>query len=84
MPFLNADTFVICVCVCVCFGCSELQSKSLGLWSELEAECGTKLLDVNGLLFYGAADTGETVEGSIPGALEVRYKGFVVAFFLLP
>mmetsp|Transcript_14851 Transcript_14851/g.25137 ORF Transcript_14851/g.25137 Transcript_14851/m.25137 type:complete len:1221 (+) Transcript_14851:276-3938(+) len=53
---------------------SELQSKSLGLWSELEAECGTKLLDVNGLLFYGAADTGETVEGSIPGALEVMEK----------
>ena len=51
--------------------CSELQSKSLGLWSELEKESGSKLMDVNGLLFYGEADTGETVEGSIPGAREV-------------
>jgi len=53
---------------------SNLQSDSLGLWAELEEESGSKLLDVNGLLFYGAADTGETVEGSIPGALEVMEK----------
>jgi len=53
---------------------SELQSKSLGLWSELEKESGSKLMDVNGLLFYGEADTGETVEGSIPGAREVMEK----------
>jgi glycine/D-amino acid oxidase-like deaminating enzyme len=53
---------------------SDLQSESLKLWSELEAESGAKLLDVNGLLFYGEADTGETVEGSIPGAREVMEK----------
>jgi glycine/D-amino acid oxidase-like deaminating enzyme len=53
---------------------SDLQSKSLGLWKELEEESGSKLLDVNGLLFYGEADTGETVEGSIPGAREVMEK----------
>jgi len=53
---------------------SNLQSESLELWNELEQESGSKLLDVNGLLFYGEADTGETVEGSIPGALEVMEK----------
>lgn len=50
---------------------SELQAKSMSLWKELEEESETQLLDVNGLLFYGEADTGETVEGSIPGALKV-------------
>jgi len=53
---------------------SNLQSESLKLWHELEAKSGSKLLDVNGLLFYGEADTGETVEGSIPGALEVMQR----------
>lgn len=50
---------------------SDLQAKSMSLWKELEGESETQLLDVNGLLFYGEADTGETVEGSIPGALKV-------------
>lgn len=50
---------------------SDLQAKSMSLWKELEEESETQLLDVNGLLFYGEADTGETVEGSIPGALQV-------------
>lgn len=50
---------------------SDLQTKSMSLWKELEEESETQLLDVNGLLFYGEADTGETVEGSIPGALKV-------------
>lgn len=50
---------------------SDLQAKSMSLWKELEEESETQLLDVNGLLFYGEADTGETVEGSIPGALKV-------------
>lgn len=53
---------------------SSLQSESLKLWHELEQKSGSKLLDNNGLLFYGEADTGETVEGSIPGALEVMQK----------
>ena len=42
------------------------------MWRELEQESGEKLLDMNGLLFYGKSDTGETVEGSIPGAQKVR------------
>lgn len=50
---------------------SDLQAKSMSLWKELEEESQTQLLDVNGLLFYGEADTGETVEGSILGALKV-------------
>lgn len=52
---------------------SDLQAKSMSLWKELEEESQTQLLDVNGLLFYGCADTGETVEGSIPGALKVMH-----------
>eukprot|EP00959_Pyramimonas_sp_CCMP1952_P429953 9004735-Pyramimonas_sp.AAC.1 len=52
---------------------SSLQSDSLTLWHELQDKCGQQLLDNNGLLFYGEADTGETVEGSIPGAREVGH-----------
>lgn len=50
---------------------SDLQAKSMSLWKELEEDSETHLLDRNGLLFYGEADTGETVEGSIPGAHKV-------------
>lgn len=50
---------------------SEMQATAIDMWRDLEKECGVQLLDGNGLLFYGEADTGETVEGSIPGCIEV-------------
>merc|ERR1712176_1307651 len=53
---------------------SRMQSQALDLWSDLEKESNTKLLKENGLLFYGETDTGETVEGSIPGAAEIMKK----------
>merc|ERR1712176_421450 len=53
---------------------SIMQSKALDLWQDLEKESGTTLLKENGLLFYGETDTGETVEGSIPGAAEIMKK----------
>ena len=53
---------------------SLMQSKALELWGDLERESGQKLMKENGLLFYGEVDTGETVEGSIPGAAEVMQK----------
>eukprot|EP00232_Nephroselmis_pyriformis_P001473 CAMPEP_0182910146 /NCGR_PEP_ID=MMETSP0034_2-20130328/36136_1 /TAXON_ID=156128 /ORGANISM="Nephroselmis pyriformis, Strain CCMP717" /LENGTH=1185 /DNA_ID=CAMNT_0025046447 /DNA_START=31 /DNA_END=3588 /DNA_ORIENTATION=+ len=53
---------------------SSLQAQALEMWHELESESGEKLLDMNGLLFYGQSDTGETVEGSIPGAQKVMQE----------
>lgn len=53
---------------------SRLQIESLKLWQSLEKEHSVQLLSENGLLFYGEEDTGETVEGSIPGAMEVMDK----------
>lgn len=50
---------------------SQMQSRALELWREIEAERGVALLRENGLLFYGETDTGETVEGSVPGARAV-------------
>ena len=50
---------------------SDLQTQALKYWSELEQKSGETLLSENGLLFYGSPDTGETVEGSIPGCIEV-------------
>lgn len=49
---------------------SKMQSKALGRWSDVEQISGEKLLEENGLLFYGE-DTGETVEGSVLGAKQV-------------
>lgn len=48
---------------------SKLMSDSLVMWSELEERTGTKLLTRNSLLFFGSSCTGETSEGSIPGAI---------------
>ena len=53
---------------------SVMQSKALDLWRDVERESGLSLLKENGLLFYGETDTGETVEGSIPGAAEIMSK----------
>lgn len=50
---------------------SKMQATALDMWRELEEASGEKLLSTNGLLFYGETDTGETVEGSVPGAREV-------------
>jgi len=50
---------------------SKMQATAIDMWRDLEKESGVQLLDGNGLLFYGEADTGETVEGSIPGCIEV-------------
>ena len=50
---------------------SEMQRRALELWSELESALPPgegPLLREHGLLFYGDTDTGETVEGSVPGA----------------
>jgi sarcosine oxidase len=52
---------------------SKMQVKALDRWSDLEMKTGTKLLQQNGLLFYGE-DTGETVEGSVAGAKKVMEK----------
>lgn len=52
---------------------SKMQSKALNRWADVEAISGEKLLQENGLLFYGE-DTGETVEGSVLGAKEVMEK----------
>lgn len=49
---------------------SRMQSKALDRWDDVEKESGEKLLQENGLLFYGE-DTGETVEGSVLGAKQV-------------
>lgn len=49
---------------------SKMQAKALDRWEDVEKKSGTKLLQENGLLFYGE-DTGETVEGSVAGAKEV-------------
>lgn len=49
---------------------SKMQAKALDRWADVEEKSGTKLLQENGLLFYGE-DTGETVEGSVLGAKEV-------------
>ena len=53
---------------------SIMQSKALDLWKDVEKESSTTLLKENGLLFYGETDTGETVEGSIPGAAEIMER----------
>ena len=52
---------------------SKMQSKALERWKDVEDLSGEKLLQENGLLFYGE-DTGETVEGSVLGAKEVMEK----------
>jgi glycine/D-amino acid oxidase-like deaminating enzyme len=52
---------------------SKMQSKALDRWQDVEEMSGEKLLQENGLLFYGE-DTGETVEGSVLGAKEVMEK----------
>ena len=52
---------------------SKMQSQALDRWSDVERKTGTKLLQQNGLLFYGE-DTGETVEGSVLGAKDVMDK----------
>ena len=52
---------------------SKMQAKALDRWDDVEKKTGTKLLQENGLLFYGE-DTGETVEGSVLGAKEVMEK----------
>jgi len=52
---------------------SKMQAKALDRWEELEKLTGEKLLQENGLLFYGE-DTGETVEGSVEGARQVMEK----------
>ena len=49
---------------------SKMQAQALDRWADVEEKSGTKLLQENGLLFYGE-DTGETVEGSVLGAKEV-------------
>ncbi|CAJ1949438.1 unnamed protein product [Cylindrotheca closterium] len=49
---------------------SRMQSQALERWDDVEKESGEKLLQENGLLFYGE-DTGETVEGSVLGAKQV-------------
>ena len=46
---------------------SRMQKTALGRWKQVEKLSGQKLLQENGLLFYGE-DTGETVEGSVLGA----------------
>lgn len=52
---------------------SKMAAQALGRWADVEEKTGTKLLQENGLLFYGE-DTGETVEGSVLGAKEVMDK----------
>ena len=52
---------------------SKMQAMALSRWADVEEKSGTKLLQENGLLFYGE-DTGETVEGSVEGAKEVMEK----------
>jgi len=52
---------------------SKMQSQALDRWTDVEEKSGTKLLQENGLLFYGE-DTGETVEGSVLGAKQVMEK----------
>ena len=52
---------------------SKMQSKALDRWADVEEKSGEKLLQENGLLFYGE-DTGETVEGSVEGARQVMEK----------
>jgi hypothetical protein len=49
---------------------SKMQVQALARWSEVEEISGEKLLQENGLLFYGE-DIGETVEGSVLGAKQV-------------
>jgi hypothetical protein len=49
---------------------SKMQAQALDRWSEVEEISGEKLLQQNGLLFYGE-DIGETVEGSVLGAKQV-------------
>eukprot|EP00192_Tetraselmis_astigmatica_P019612 CAMPEP_0117649580 /NCGR_PEP_ID=MMETSP0804-20121206/1051_1 /TAXON_ID=1074897 /ORGANISM="Tetraselmis astigmatica, Strain CCMP880" /LENGTH=205 /DNA_ID=CAMNT_0005455333 /DNA_START=69 /DNA_END=683 /DNA_ORIENTATION=+ len=53
---------------------STMQAKALELWVTLQDDHGVKLLKEHGLLFYGEDDTGETVEGSIPGVQQVMDK----------
>lgn len=61
---------------------SKLMSKSLSMWKDIELVSNTKLVEKNGLLFFGSSETGETAEGSIQGAaatmklLGLKYKLF--------
>mmetsp|Transcript_8870 Transcript_8870/g.12632 ORF Transcript_8870/g.12632 Transcript_8870/m.12632 type:complete len:817 (-) Transcript_8870:286-2736(-) len=52
---------------------SKMQTSALKRWRDVEEKSGEKLLQENGLLFYGE-DTGETVEGSVLGAKQVMEK----------
>jgi len=52
---------------------SKMQAQALDRWNDVEKLSGVKLLQENGLLFYGE-DTGETVEGSVLGARAVMEK----------
>jgi len=52
---------------------SKMQAQALERWNDVEEISGEKLLEENGLLFYGE-DIGETVEGSVLGAKEVMEK----------
>jgi len=52
---------------------SKMAAQALERWGDVEKKSGKKLLQENGLLFYGE-DTGETVEGSVLGAKEVMEK----------
>ena len=42
---------------------AQMALAALDLWRALEASSGQSLLTLQGLLFFGKADTGETVEG---------------------
>lgn len=52
---------------------SRMQTKALKRWDEVEKLSGKKVVQKNGLLFYGE-DTGETVEGSVLGAKRTMEK----------
>ena len=53
---------------------SRMQTEALRYWRDIESETGAEILRENGLLFYGETDTGETVEGSVPGARDVMVE----------
>lgn len=53
----------------------HMQRAALPYWRSLERESSTLLLKECGLLFFGDPSTGETVEGSIEGALDTMRAG---------
>ena len=42
---------------------ADMAVAALALWRQLEVSCGETLFSPCGLLFFGRADTGETIEG---------------------